>query len=131
MLKKRLGLEAIERDYGYIKKMGVVSDYYKISSSLIIPEGCVRIGVEAFKNCWWLEKVIIPESVEWIECSAFCNCWKATVILEKPESEFKEIGEFAFWGQVSVNEKARRSRSWRKRLALFWNKVTALLKKIC
>lgn len=145
MLKKRLGLEAVERDSWGISEIGLP---YKIHSTLVIPEGCKKIGTwafwccdnlkevvipesvkeiedYAFRVCCNLEKVVIPESVEWIgeraflDCeklekvvipksvnvidySAFCGCRNAEVILEKPKSEFKYIGENAFENCKSV-----------------------------
>ena len=90
MLKKRLGIEAIE-------KYNCLDSYYKISSTLIIPESCKRIGGLAFYKCERLREVIIPESVEGIGISAFENCWTAAIILRKPKNKYK-IGPYAFWG---------------------------------
>ena len=47
MLKKRLGLEAIERNNSFSGGVNVET-YFKISPTLIIPEGCVKIGEGAF-----------------------------------------------------------------------------------
>ena len=47
MLKKRLGLEAIERDNSFTGGVSVKT-YFKIPSTLIIPEGCEKIGAGAF-----------------------------------------------------------------------------------
>ena len=117
MLKKKLGPEAVERDWSwYIKRL---KDYFKISSTLNIPEGCEHIGGSAFLGCDWLKKVVIPESVEEIGISAFrgCKslekvvipesvdvigycafyyCSNATIILRKPRSEFNFIESCAF-----------------------------------
>ena len=117
MLKKRLGLEVIERNW----KGKYTYNFFKIPSTLIIPEGCEkigdnvfwgcrnlkdvvipesvkRIGNSAFCNCWWLEKVVIPRSVKWIGYSAFYCCKNAVVTLEKPESKFEFIAISAFSG---------------------------------
>ena len=99
MLKKRLGIEAIEMvnwDYDFIY------NYYKIPSTLIIPEGCKKIGKYAFSGCLNLKKVIISGSVNRIGDSAFWGCEDAEVILEKPEWEFKRIGDYAFYNCKSV-----------------------------
>ena len=56
MLKKKLGIEAIERSW-------ILKCYFKISSTLTIPEGCVKIGGFTFCNCERLREVIIPEGV--------------------------------------------------------------------
>lgn len=125
MLKKRLGLEAIERDWDFFEAR--TENYFKTSLiTLIIPEGCEKIGEAAFKGCLWFKKVIIPESVKWIGQSAFYNCWRATIILKKPEKNFESIKDCAFYGCKDVKEVVRkevRSKSWWKRLALFWNNI--------
>lgn len=88
MLKKKLGINAIEM------KCDLVS-YFKIPSTLVIPEGCKWIGVHSFSGCRKLKKVIIPESVEWIASFAFRDCNNATIILKKPKSEFEYFGSWA------------------------------------
>lgn len=95
MLKKKLGIEAFERNWSWRK--GLV-DCFKISSStLIIPEGVKRIGVSAFENCK-LEKIMVPKSVERICGSAFDGCRKTTIIFKKRKNDFEEIGVRAFYG---------------------------------
>lgn len=42
MLKKKLGINAIEKDW--IDRVGSVKNYFKVPPTLIIPEGCKRIG---------------------------------------------------------------------------------------
>lgn len=103
MLKKKLGLEAIERDWSLIKRTSIET-YFKIPSSLIIPDGCMKIGDRAFCDCKELSKIEIPKSVEVIGISAFDWCDNAVVILEKPKSEFKYIGPYAFWECKNVKE---------------------------
>lgn len=95
MLKKRLGINAIERNWTMGKNS---SNCFKIPSTLIIPEGCWEIGIAAFYGCWWLEEVRIPGSVDWIWSSAFEDCFRATVILEKPKREFMYIADDTFEG---------------------------------
>lgn len=112
MLKKKLGIEAVERDwYDYS-----IEDYFKINSTLIIPEGCLWIGYAAFQGCERLEKVEIPKSVRWIEGYTFSGCVDATIILKKPKKDFEEIGETSFDGVRYVKEEIR-SGSDRERLA--------------
>ena len=161
MLKKKLGIEAVEKDW--IDRIGNIKNHFKVPSTLIIPEECKRIGKWALYNCRKLEKVVIPKSVckiydyafaacgnireveffgkrvgyssfrdchnlvsiifsenikaidahgfwgcrklkkieipksvEAIEDYAFGDCEKATIILQKPKSEFMYIGEKAF-----------------------------------
>ena len=104
MLKKKLGVEAIERSWSIIVKINVQT-YFKVSPTLIIPEGCERIGSLAFWGCEKLEKVIIPGSVKEIGYSAFYKCKNATIILRKPKSEYTEfIGLYIFDGCKDVKE---------------------------
>lgn len=126
MLKKRLGIEAIERDKSLLDGVNV-GTYFKVPSTLIIPEGVKEIGDFAFEFCTNLKEVKIPESVEEIKKYAFCGCKElkeviisknveeigsrafggcnnATIILRKLESEFKEIGNQAFYGVRDVKE---------------------------
>lgn len=123
MLKKKLGIEAIESDWNWWKKVDYLSIYYKIPSSLIIPEGVEKIGLNAFvrcdlekveipgsvyvirggafDGCRKLEKLVISEGVERIEEFAFEGCRKlGKVVIPK---SVKEIGEFAFcWCSEAV-----------------------------
>ena len=128
MLKKRLGVKVIERDW-HLEK-GRLRDCIKVPSILIIPEGVVKVGRQAFWGCDEIKKVIIPEgvkeigrsafnlcknlreavipeSVEKIDSWAFFECKKATIILKKPRSKFKEIGVYAFECCRDVKEKIR------------------------
>lgn len=125
MLKKKLGIEFIESERRYPCRY-----YYKIPSTLIIPEGCVKVGAKAFwccrelkrvvisgsvveigkwafRGCDKLEKVVIPGSVKEIMEEAFEYCWSATIILKKPKSKFKYIGPFAFNECKDVKEETR------------------------
>ena len=122
MLKKKLGAEAIEWSWG--------SDFFKIPSTLTIPDGCKRIGNSIFYNCtslkeviisegceeigykaFWgcarLKKVEIPKSVEIIKEWAFKNCSNATIILKKPKEEFKGFGFDVFYDCKDVKEEIR------------------------
>ena len=127
MLKKRLGVEAIESSWSFDS----ICSYYRIPSTLIIPKDCARIGDWAFANCRNLKevvisegvkeiglsafrgccrdlvKVVIPGSVRIILDEAFCYCYEATIILGKPESEFKYIGKDAFFSCNDVKEETR------------------------
>ena len=98
MLKKKLGVKAIEKDW----PDGNLKDYFKIPPTLIIPEGCKWIGGWVFMDCLGLKKVVIPESVDWIENFAFWDCKKATIILKKHKNEFKGIGKTSFLGCKNV-----------------------------
>lgn len=125
MLRKKLGAEAIETNWSFFGPR--MNNYFKISSTLIILEGCVRIGDDtfdscknlkevsipksveevgerAFRECKKLEKVEIPESVKMIRRAAFCGCQEATIILKKPENDFEEINDSAFVGCKDVKE---------------------------
>ena len=68
MLKKKLGLNAIEESWFIGGRLAIS---FKIPSTLIIPEGCERIGVNVLYGCRKLREVIIPKSVERIGIGAF------------------------------------------------------------
>ena len=61
MLKKKIGPEAIEKNWPASNVC--LCDYYKIPSTLIIPEGCERIGMCAFWGCKKLREVTIPKNI--------------------------------------------------------------------
>ena len=90
MLKKRLGIEAMERSWEF-----GISYFYKIPSTLIISESCEKIGDRAFECCWKLRKVTIPGSVEEIGDYAFAGCMNAKIIVG-PRCRVKDIGRYAF-----------------------------------
>lgn len=90
MLKKRLGVEAIERSWGEY----FMYNYFKIPSSLTIPESVKRIGHWAFSGCLGLKEVVILNGCTNIECCAFKDCYNLEKI-DIPES-VEVIGDFAF-----------------------------------
>lgn len=93
MLKKRIGIEGIERDWFWRKTL---KDCFKIPTSLTIPNGVERIGKNAFANCKGLGKVEIPESVEEIRDCSFQGCgYLKKVIISK---SVERIGDYAFYG---------------------------------
>ena len=68
MLKKKLGIEVIE--------YGRICHRFKIPSTLIIPEGCVKVGGRAFWRCRELKRVVIPGNVKSIGKWAFRDCMR-------------------------------------------------------
>ena len=139
MLYKKLGTEAIERNWEY----DCIIDYYKIPSTLIIPKsvwyigrrafwGCKKlreviipnnvdvIGYHAFEWCENLKKVIIPNCVWKIDHGAFYECRDTEIILKKTKSKFR-IGINAFYNCKSVVEDVKektRNRGDREKLGL-------------
>ena len=95
MLKKRIGIEAIEKDWSLRK-------YFKIPTSLIIPEGCGNVGTWTFYFCDNIEKVVIPKSVRWIGEGAFewCRSLKEVEI----SNGCKRIGARVFAGCMKIEE---------------------------
>lgn len=72
MLKKKIGAEAIEK--GWPDSNEWLSDYFKILSTLIIPESCERIGIYAFWCCEKIKVVYIPKNIKSIGRNAFGRC---------------------------------------------------------
>lgn len=93
MLKKKLGIHAIERDWGVIYRP---YSYYKIPPTLIIPDGCESIGQQAFYKYEKLERVEIPGSVKSIGSCAFEYCKKLREVVIPGSVE--KIGDCAFMG---------------------------------
>lgn len=100
MLKKKLGLNAIEKNWEQISLR--VRNIYKIPSTLIIPESCRKIGDWAFWRCGELREVGIPGSVKEIGEHAFYDCYNLKKV-EIPES-VESIEEWGFWGCASLRE---------------------------
>ena len=73
MLKKRLGINAIERDW-LLSKIINIETYFKVPSSLIIPRSCEIIGDRVFQGWDNIKEVVIPESVKFIGTEAFRGC---------------------------------------------------------
>ena len=98
MLKKRLGIEAIEREW----YDNFIFNCFKIPTTLIIPENCRLIGYSAFQNCKMLEEVKIPRFTKTISYCAFLDCsnLKEVVISEGVEN----IGDEAFRGCKRLRE---------------------------
>ena len=72
MLKKKLGAEGIERNWSG----ECISRYFKIPSTLIIPDGCKKTGNWVFQYCTILKEVIISEGCKRIGIDAFKGCEK-------------------------------------------------------
>lgn len=100
MLKKRLGIDAIERNW----ENNCINDYFKLPSTLIIPEGCWWIGYRAFWGCVRLEKVVISKSVKDIGSFAFYGCKNARVFIKNKNTT---MGVCVFADCRDVKEKIR------------------------
>ena len=100
MLKKKLGIEAIEVNWSV--RHNCLIDYFKIPSTLIIPEGCDHIGDYAFWSYNELKEVIIPKSVVEIGYKAFFECRE----LEEVEilGSVRAIGKSSFERCVKLKE---------------------------
>ena len=93
MLRKKLGIEAIER-------VRFLENYFKIPSTLIIPKGVKGIRESTFYGCEKLKKVEIPESVKNIGGSAFQGCKNLREVII-PRS-VKSIRWYAFEGCIKL-----------------------------
>ena len=98
MLKKKLGPEAIERNWDWRKSKRLV-DYFKIPTSLIISESVKKIGRFAFNSCK-VKRVVVKRIGDY----AFVRCLNAIIILKKHKKDFEKIEERAFNGCRNVKE---------------------------
>ena len=94
MLKKRLGIEAIERNWGNRKP---IPSYFKIPSSLTIPEGCENVGGCAFQDCNVLERLKIPGSVKSIGVWSFLRCYGLKEVVISESRDYVAINYSAFY----------------------------------
>ena len=99
MLKKKLGIESIETDRNIRINL---RHYYKIPSTLIIPDGVEIIGYRAFSECKSLEKVEIPGSVKRIRGCAFGGCRKLKKVVIPGSVEYIEVSAFAGCGRLEI-----------------------------
>jgi hypothetical protein len=89
-----LGITSIGR-----AAFGDVNHNNKITS-VIIPNGVISVGMQAFYQCKSLKSVTLPDSLTAIEESAFASCPGLTSI-SIPKG-VTEIGWTAFWGDESL-----------------------------
>jgi len=79
----------------WVDEHGVLRHYYGPGGDIVIPDGIVAIGAEAFKDSDYVTSVVIPDSVTDIGESAFWNC-EALRDIVIPDS-VKGIGAKAFY----------------------------------
>ena len=122
MLKKKLGVEAIDREWRYL------GSYFKIPSTLIIPDGVKRIGSYAFWCCRNLKKAVIPGSVELIDDCSFVGSTLVRIVI--PEG-CKRIGAKVFEFCNKLEEVViSKSVEWIENYAFYkCEKATIILKK--
>jgi len=88
----------------------VLLDYQGDSEIIFIPEGVKRISHSFMFENRGVKKVYIPSSVELLEGSkdkmmgAFFNCRDLQEVVFAPDSELKDIGDFAFAFCTSLRE---------------------------
>ena len=72
-------------------------------SAIILPEGLLEIGYEAFRQCYKLKAVVIPASILNIDNNAFLFCFNlSSLTFKSPVRPI--IGNYAF-GRTKVNVK--------------------------
>ena len=108
MLKKRLGVEAIEIHWWFRS----LPSYFKIPSSLIISDGCRRVGDYALGDCKNLKKVVFPESLEEIGIGSFVG-----TNIEEVRFFGSKISKYAFRGctklkRVILSNKTKEIEGW-------------------
>lgn len=102
MLKKKLGIEGIEKDHSWNSiHVTALKFIYKIPSTLVIPRDCKKIGNNAFVNCRELEEVVISEGVKSIGTCSFQGCWGLKKVIIPGSVE--EIGDYAFYSCESAD----------------------------
>ena len=69
-------------------------------AEVVIGEGIIDIGKEAFKNCYKIEKVSLPETIRFIRRGSFENCYRINNIVFG--ANLKSIGDDAFYNCLSL-----------------------------
>lgn len=87
-------MENQKADHEFVVVNGILIDSRTKSGELIIPDGVITIGENAFRECDNLKNVVIPNSVKTIEAAAFADCWSLTSITIP--SSVTLIEEYAF-----------------------------------
>lgn len=96
----------IESDFLICVRDNVIglTDEGKKQSSLVLPNGIIRIGLSAFKHAPNLVSVTLPSSLKVIDYSAFENCFSLTSVKIPDISHHTlDIYEYAFWNCVSLD----------------------------
>lgn len=100
---------------------GVLERWYRNDAELVVPEGVVKIGWNAFSGCASLVSVTIPEGVTEIYEYAFSWCKSLTKVMlsesvtKIDESAFtncKSLAEIRFSGTVAQWEAVEKDDDW-------------------
>ena len=63
-----------DTEAGFVIVMGILMESSKKTGEVVIPDGVIEIGEDAFKDCTELTSVVIPESMVRIGKHAFMGC---------------------------------------------------------
>lgn len=119
---KRLVKESISDEGDFEIEDGVLVKYHGNGEDVVIPNGVVEIGFEAFRNCYSVNSVTIPNSMKCIGEYAFIGCYLTSVTIPNSVTKIrnhafqnctnlrsvtipnsvKYIGDFAFSGCISL-----------------------------
>lgn len=91
---RRLVRESIQNDEDFEINDGVLVGCHSAKRNIVIPDGVVSIGDDAFYSCPNLTSVIIPDSVTSIRMAAFSGCEQLTSVTIP--SSVTSIGDLAF-----------------------------------
>lgn len=80
----------------FVIRAGVLEKYQGEAIDVVVPDGVIAIGEQAFKDCRGLRSVRLPQGLETIHLAAFSGCIHLRSI-NLPES-LTCIGSFAFLG---------------------------------
>ena len=84
-----------------INKKGVLVEYIGNGGDVVIPDGVIKIGAEAFHCCETITSVTIPGSVKHIGKEAFYLCEKLTTVKMLKGVEIIDDAAFKFCGELT------------------------------
>lgn len=77
------GLASYEKD-GFLIQDGVLKKYTGSATEVVIPDGTIVIGEDAFYTKWTISKVTMPDSVRTIQRYAFMSCGNLQEVVFSP-----------------------------------------------
>ena len=83
------------KDFNIVE--GVLIKYTGTDKNVVIPDGVVLIGLNAFSGCSNLTSVTLPTSLETLGDYAFSSCGNLKVIYKGTSEQYRRIDMDSTW----------------------------------